>query len=62
MAGIKYTHVFPECISVGSQGLRVSVFDERNNLLHSPAGRVLPSQTFALTTVWTVGWAEQRQR
>lgn len=61
MAGLKYTHVFPECISVGSQGLRVSVFDEQNNLLDSPAGRVLPSQAFALAAVWTVGWAAQRQ-
>lgn len=62
MAGIKYTHVFPERISVGSQGLRVSIFDERNNLLDSPAGGILTSRAFALATVWTVGWTAQRQR
>lgn len=62
MTDIKYPHVFPECISVGSQGLRVSVFDERNNLLDSPAGRVLPCRAFALAAVRTVGWAAQRQR
>lgn len=49
-------HVFPECVRVGSQGLRVSIFDKRNDLLHSPARRVLPRRAFALATVWTVGW------
>lgn len=58
---VVWTHMLPERLSVGSQGLGVSVFDEPNHLLDTPAGRVLTGRTLALSAVWhrTVSWVAQ---
>ena len=58
---VVWTHMLPECVSVRPQSLRVSVFDEPDDVLNTPAGRVLPSRTLAVSTVChqAVSWVPQ---